>query len=59
MASGEGAEVAAAGIGRKGQERGEHAVARPRADPFNLAESDRLGGLVVANILLVLENEGE
>ena len=59
MASGEGAEVAAAGAGGKGEERGEHAAARPRADPFNLAESNRLGGSVVADILVVSEDEGE
>ena len=57
-ASGEGAEVAAAGAGGKGEERGEHA-ARPRADPLNLAERDRLGGSVVPDIHVVLEDEGE
>ena len=59
VASGEGAEVAATGAGGKGEERGEHAAARPRVDPFNLAESDRLGGSVVADILVVSEGEGE
>ena len=59
MASGEGAEVAPAKAGGKGEERGEHAAARPRADLFNLAESDRLGGSLGGDILLVLEDEGE
>ena len=59
MASGEGAEVAAAGAGGKGEERGEHAAALPRADLFNLADSDMLGGSVVADILVVSENQGE
>ena len=59
VASGQGVEVAAAGAGGKGEQRGEHAAARPRADPFNLAESGRLGGLVVADILVVSEEEGE
>ena len=59
LASGDGAEVAAAGAGGNGEERGEHAAASPRGDPFNLAESDRLGGSVVADILVVSEDEGE
>ena len=54
VASGEGAEVAAARPGRKGEERGEHAAARPWAEPFNLAESNRLGGSV-----LVVSEDGE
>ena len=43
-ASGEGAKVVAEGAEGQGEERGEQAVARQRADPFNLAESDGLGG---------------
>ena len=58
-ASGEGAQVAAAGANGKGEERGGQAAARPRADPFSLAESDRLGRSVFANILVVSEDEGE
>ena len=54
VASGEGAEVAAAGAGGNGEERGEHAAARPWAEPFNLAESNRLGGSV-----LVVSEDGE
>ena len=53
VATGEGAEVAAAGAGGKGEERGEHAAARSRADPLNLAESDRLGGSVSAYVPVV------
>ena len=52
-ASGEGAEVAAAAAGGKKEERGEQAAAGPRAGSFILAESDRLGGSVVADILVV------
>ena len=59
VASAEGVKVAAAGAGGKGEERGEHAAARPRADPFHLAEGDRLGGSVVDDILVVSEDEGE
>ena len=59
VAGGDRAEVTAAGAGGKGEERGEHAAARPRADPFNLAESNRLDWSVVADILLVSEDEGE
>ena len=59
VASGAGAQVAAARAGGKGEERGEHAAARPRADPFNLAKSNRHGGSVVADILVVSEDEGE
>ena len=59
MASGQGAEVAPAGPGRKGEEQGEHAAARLRAGPFNPAKSNRLGSSVVADILVVLEDEGE
>ena len=59
VASGEGAGLAAAETGRKGEEREEHAAAKPLVDPFNLAESDRLGGSVVADILLVSEDEPE
>ena len=32
---------------------------RRRADPFNLAESDRQGGSVVDDILMGLEDEGK
>ena len=59
VASGEEAEVAAAGAERKGEERGEHAATRTRADPFHMAEGDTLGGSVVDNILVVSEDEGE
>ena len=58
-ASGEGAEVVEAGVQGQGKERGDQAVARRRADPFNLAESDRLGGSLVDNIILVSEDQGE
>ena len=58
-ARGEGAEVAAGEAGGKGEERGEPAAVNPRADPFNLAESDRLGGSVVADILVVSEEHRE
>ena len=51
--------MVAAGAEGQGEERGEQAVARRRADPFNLAESDRLDGSVVDDILVVLEDEGE
>ena len=50
-----GTASAAAGAGGQGEERGEHAAAWPWAEPFNLAESNRLGGLV----LVVSEDEGE
>ena len=50
--------VAAGGEGQGG-ERGEQAVARRRADPFNLAESDRLGGSPVEDILVVSEDKEE
>ena len=43
-ASGERMEVVAAGAEGQEEERGEQAVANRRADPFNLAESDRLDG---------------
>ena len=59
VTSGDGAEVIAAGADGQGEERGEQAVARRRADPLNLAESDRLGGLVVGDILVVSEDEEE
>ena len=59
MARGGGTEVEAAEAGWKGGERGEPAAARPRADPFNLVETDRLAGSVVADILVVSEREGE
>ena len=49
----------AAEAGGKAGERGEPEATGPRADPFNLAESDRLGALVVADILEVSEEEGE
>ena len=58
-ASGGRTEVVAAGAEGQGEERREQAVARRRADPFNLAESDRLDGSVVEHILVVSENEGE
>ena len=51
--------MGAAGADGQGEERGELAVARQRADPFNLAESDRLGGSVVDVILVTSEDEGE
>ena len=51
--------VVAVGAEGQGVERAEQAVAGRRADPFNLAESDRLDGSVVDDILLVSENEGE
>ena len=56
-ARGKGAEVVAAEAGRKEEERGEPAAAKPRAELTNLAESDRLGGSVVADILVVSEGE--
>ena len=43
----------------QGEEGGEQAVVRRRADPFNLAESDRQGGSVVDDIFVVSENKGE
>ena len=49
----------AAGTGGKGGERGAPEAAGSRADPFNPAESDRLGALVVADILEVLQEAGE
>ena len=58
-ASGGRTEVVAAGAEGQGAERGKQAVVRRRVDPFNLAESDRLGGSVVDNILVVSEDEGE
>ena len=58
-ASGARMEVVAAGAEGQGDQRGEQAVARRRADPFNLAESDRLDGSVVDDILVVSEDEGE
>ena len=58
-ASGEETQVLAAGTEGLGEERGEQAVARRRAYPFNLAESDRLDGSVVDDILVVSEDEGE
>ena len=58
-ANGQRTGVVAAGAEGQGEERGEQAVARRRADPFNLAKSDRLDGLVVDNILVVSEDEGE
>ena len=57
-ARGEGTETEAAEAGGKGGERGEPEAVRPRADPFNLAESDRLGGSMVADILVVSQEEG-
>ena len=51
--------MVAAGAEGQGEERGEQAVVRRRADPFNLAESDRLHGSVVEDILVVSEDEGE
>ena len=51
--------VVPAGAEGQGEERGEQAVARRRADPFNPAESDRLDGSVVDDILVVSEDEGE
>ena len=59
VASGPGAELEAAGAGGQGEERGEQAAARRQADPFTLAASDRLGGSVVDDILVVSEDEGE
>ena len=56
---GKGTEVEAEEAGRKGGERGEFKAARPWADPFNPAESDRPGGSVVADILVVSEEEGQ
>ena len=47
--------MVAAGAGEQGEERGEQAVARRRAHPFNLAESDRLDG----SVLLVSEAKGD
>ena len=58
-ASGGRTEVVAAGAEGHGEERGQQAVVRRRADPFRLAESDRLGGSVVDHILVVSEDEGE
>ena len=58
VASGEGAEVETAGAGGQGEERGEQAAARRPADPFILVVSDRLGGLVVDDILVVSKDEG-
>ena len=58
-ASGEGTEVVAVGAEGQGEEPGEQAVAKRRADPFNLAESDRLIGSVVDDILVVSEDEGK
>ena len=49
----------AAEAGRKGEQRGEPVAAKPQADPFDLAESDRLGGSVVADILVMLWEERE
>ena len=43
----------------QGKEQGQQAVVRRRADPFNLAESDRQGGSLVDNILVVSEDGGE
>ena len=51
--------MVAAGAEGQGEKQGEQAEARRRADPFNLAESDRLGGSVVDDILVVSEDEGE
>ena len=45
--------------GGNGGERGEPEAMRPQKDPFNPAESDRLGGSVVAHVLEVSEHEGE
>ena len=52
-------EVVAAEAEGQGEEQGQQAVVRRRADPFNLAESDRKGGSVVNDILVVSEDEGE
>ena len=54
-----GAKVVAAGAEGQGEERLDQAVARWRGDLFNLAESDRLDGSVVNDILVVSEDEGE
>ena len=43
----------------QGEEQGQQAVVRRRADPFNLADNDREGGSVVDDILVVSEDEGE
>ena len=59
VARGEGAELAAGAAGGRGEKRGEHVAARPRADPFNLAASDRLGVSVVEDILVLSKVEGE
>ena len=56
-----GGQAEASAEGAEGQraEQGEQVVVRRRADPFNLAESNRLGGSVVHDILVVSEDEGE
>ena len=46
-ASGGRTEVVASEAEGQGEEKGKQAVVRRRADPFNLAESDRQGGWVV------------
>ena len=51
--------MAAAEVDGKGGERGEPAAAKPRGDPFNPAESNRLSRWMVADILVVSEEEGE
>ena len=53
------AALEAAGAGGKGGERGEAETTGPRAEKFNLAESDRPGVSLVADILKVSEEEGE
>ena len=48
--------MAVAGGAGKAAGRGEPAAAQPHAGPFNPAESDSLGGSVVADTLVVLED---
>ena len=43
----------------RGGERGEPEAPGPRMDPFNLADRDRPGASMVADILEVSEEEGE
>ena len=50
--------MVAAGAEGQGEEQGDQAVARRQADPFNLAESNRLGGSVVDDIFVVSEDQG-
>ena len=63
-ASGGRTEVVAAEAEGQGEEQGQHAVVRRRAEPFNLAElmaggDVGQGGSVVDDILAVSEDEGE